>query len=148
MLRTVAPLAPRTRPGADPAGVDLTAEDVAPALWRLSAELGRLGLELPEEHGGTGQGLVELALFAREINRAAACGVLEQQPDIAVEHAKARVHFGRSMGTIQAATHKRTTIAMHVPTPSGPPPPAPRWPPTRDPPTTCPCWTAPARGRD
>ncbi|MET9388015.1 acyl-CoA dehydrogenase family protein [Streptomyces sp. NPDC002928] len=47
-------------------------EDVDPALWRLSAELGRLGLGLPEEHGGTGQGLVELALVTQEIGRAAA----------------------------------------------------------------------------
>ncbi|MER5754604.1 acyl-CoA dehydrogenase family protein [Streptomyces sp. NPDC002088] len=49
-------------------------EDVDPALWRLAAERGRLGLGLPEEHGGTGQGLVELALVAQEIGRAAARG--------------------------------------------------------------------------
>lgn len=40
--------------------------------WR--AELDRLGLGLPEEHGGTGQGLVELALVAEEIGRATARG--------------------------------------------------------------------------
>jgi alkylation response protein AidB-like acyl-CoA dehydrogenase len=50
------------------------ASDVDPALWRLAAELGWPGLALPEEHGGAGQGLVELALVAEEIGRAAARG--------------------------------------------------------------------------
>lgn len=45
-------------------------EDVEPQLWRLAADLGWLGLALPEEHGGAGQGLVELALVAEEIGRA------------------------------------------------------------------------------
>lgn len=50
-------------------------EDVDPALRRLAAKLGRLGLGLPEEHGGTGQGdWVELTLFAQEIGRGAAHG--------------------------------------------------------------------------
>ena len=45
-------------------------EDVDPQLWRLAADLGWLGLALPEETGGAGQGLVELALVAEEIGRA------------------------------------------------------------------------------
>ncbi|WP_030326364.1 acyl-CoA dehydrogenase family protein [Streptomyces sp. NRRL B-3229] len=45
-------------------------EDVEPALWRLTADLGWSGLGLPEEYGGTGQGLVELALVAEETGRA------------------------------------------------------------------------------
>ncbi|MEV7981814.1 acyl-CoA dehydrogenase family protein [Streptomyces sp. NPDC086519] len=46
------------------------AEDVDPAMWRLTAGLGWPGLGLPEEFGGAGQGLVELALVAEESGRA------------------------------------------------------------------------------
>mgnify|MGYP001387873412 CR=1 FL=1 len=49
-------------------------EDVDPELWRLAAELGWPGLALPEEHGGAGQGIVELAIVAEEIGRALARG--------------------------------------------------------------------------
>ncbi|MCI3277946.1 acyl-CoA dehydrogenase family protein [Streptomyces cylindrosporus] len=45
-------------------------EDVDPEVWRLTADLGWPGLGLPEEYGGAGQGLVELALVAEEIGRA------------------------------------------------------------------------------
>ncbi|WP_163506496.1 acyl-CoA dehydrogenase family protein [Fodinicola acaciae] len=48
--------------------------DVDPTLWRLAARLGWPGLALPEQHGGAGQGLVEQALVAEEIGRAAAPG--------------------------------------------------------------------------
>lgn len=48
--------------------------DVDPTLWRLAAGLGWPGLALPEEYGGTDQGLVELALVAEEIGRAAVRG--------------------------------------------------------------------------
>ncbi|TQM11376.1 acyl-CoA dehydrogenase family protein [Pseudonocardia kunmingensis] len=48
------------------------AEDVDPVLWRLAGELGWPGLAVVEEHGGTGQGLIELALVAEEVGRAAA----------------------------------------------------------------------------
>jgi alkylation response protein AidB-like acyl-CoA dehydrogenase len=41
-------------------------------LWSLGSELGWPGLALPEEHGGSGQGLVELALVATELGRAVA----------------------------------------------------------------------------
>ena len=46
------------------------AEDVDPAMWRLTAGLGWPGLGLPEEFGGAGQGLVEMALVAEESGRA------------------------------------------------------------------------------
>lgn len=46
------------------------AEDVDPALWRLAAELGWLGIGLPEQYDGAAQGLVELALLAEETGRA------------------------------------------------------------------------------
>ncbi|WP_369230926.1 acyl-CoA dehydrogenase family protein [Streptomyces sp. R21] len=45
-------------------------EDVDPEVWRLTADLGWPGLALPEEYGGAGQGLVELALVAEEMGRA------------------------------------------------------------------------------
>ncbi|MFI1357870.1 acyl-CoA dehydrogenase family protein [Streptomyces sp. NPDC020898] len=45
-------------------------EDVDPEVWRLTADLGWPGLGLPEEYGGSGQGLVELALVAEEMGRA------------------------------------------------------------------------------
>ncbi|MFD9391094.1 acyl-CoA dehydrogenase family protein [Streptomyces sp. NPDC060000] len=45
-------------------------EDVDPEVWRLTAGLGWPGLGLPEEYGGSGQGLVELVLVAREVGRA------------------------------------------------------------------------------
>ena len=45
-------------------------EDVDPEVWRLTAGLGWPGLGLPEEYGGTGQGLVELTLVAEELGRA------------------------------------------------------------------------------
>jgi alkylation response protein AidB-like acyl-CoA dehydrogenase len=48
--------------------------EVDPALWRLAGELGWTGLLVSEEHGGSGQGLVELALVAEEIGRAVARG--------------------------------------------------------------------------
>jgi alkylation response protein AidB-like acyl-CoA dehydrogenase len=46
------------------------AKDVDPEVWRLTADLGWPGLGLPEEYGGAGQGLVELALVAEEMGRA------------------------------------------------------------------------------
>ncbi|MFF0011535.1 acyl-CoA dehydrogenase family protein [Streptomyces sp. NPDC005374] len=45
-------------------------EDADPELWSLAARLGWPGLALPEEYGGAGQGLVELALVAEEAGRA------------------------------------------------------------------------------
>ncbi len=48
--------------------------EVDAALWRLAGELGWTGLVVSEEHGGSGQGLVELALVAEEIGRAVARG--------------------------------------------------------------------------
>lgn len=49
-------------------------QDVPGELWRAGSELGWTGLAVPEQHGGAGQGLVELCLAAEEIGRAAAPG--------------------------------------------------------------------------
>ncbi|MFE2985773.1 acyl-CoA dehydrogenase family protein [Streptomyces sp. NPDC059262] len=43
-------------------------------LWRTGAELGWTGLTLPEQYGGSGQGLVELAIVAEELGRSVAPG--------------------------------------------------------------------------
>lgn len=58
----------------DAARAESAVDDVDSALWRLAGEFGWPGLAVPEEHGGAGQGLVELALVAEEIGRAAARG--------------------------------------------------------------------------
>jgi alkylation response protein AidB-like acyl-CoA dehydrogenase len=41
------------------------------ALWKEIAQLGWLGLALPEEHGGSGLGMVETAVLLEEMGRAA-----------------------------------------------------------------------------
>lgn len=41
------------------------------ALWKEMAELGWLGLAVPEEHGGAGLGMVETAILLEEMGRAA-----------------------------------------------------------------------------
>jgi alkylation response protein AidB-like acyl-CoA dehydrogenase len=53
----------------------LTAEDEGlPPFWTDMAELGWLGLHLPEEHGGSGFGLPELVVVVEELGRAVAPG--------------------------------------------------------------------------
>jgi alkylation response protein AidB-like acyl-CoA dehydrogenase len=49
-------------------------EDRLPAFWPELAEQGWLGLHLPEEHGGEGYGLAELAVVVEELGRALAPG--------------------------------------------------------------------------
>ena len=49
-------------------------EETRPAFWQQLAEQGLLGLHLPEEHGGQGFGLLELAVVTEELGRAAAPG--------------------------------------------------------------------------
>src|SRR3954453_16341991 len=51
-------------------------EPVAPAsdLWKAIVDLGWLGLHLPEEYGGSGYGLEELAVVVEELGRALAAG--------------------------------------------------------------------------
>jgi alkylation response protein AidB-like acyl-CoA dehydrogenase len=52
----------------------LDAEEPDPRLWALGAGLGWTGLAVAEEHGGSAQGLAELALVAEELGRAVARG--------------------------------------------------------------------------
>ena len=48
--------------------------DLDDKLWQRGAELGWIGLAVPEEHDGAGQGLVELCLVAEELGRSVAPG--------------------------------------------------------------------------
>lgn len=59
-----------TRTPLDRARADQDPEVLDPELWRLGSELGWIGLAVPDEHGGTGQGLAELVLVAEELGRA------------------------------------------------------------------------------
>src|SRR5689334_21640083 len=57
-----------------PAAVRLLWDDPrveSQAMWKEMAQLGWLGLSLPEEHGGSGLGMVESALVLEELGRAA-----------------------------------------------------------------------------
>src|ERR687887_350270 len=57
-----------------PAAVRLLWDDPrgeSPAMWKEMAQLGWLGLSLPEEHGGSGLGMVETAILLEELGRAA-----------------------------------------------------------------------------
>ncbi|WP_282693042.1 acyl-CoA dehydrogenase family protein [Streptomyces sp. CC208A] len=70
LARHAGPPAARTATATTPEGYD-------PALWaRMSGELGLAGLALPEEYGGTGRGLPELALACEETGRALASSPL------------------------------------------------------------------------
>ena len=53
----------------------LDAEDeILPPYWSDMAALGWMGLHLPEEHGGSGFGLLELAIVLEEMGRVVAPG--------------------------------------------------------------------------
>ncbi len=63
-------------------------KDIDDKLWQRGAELGWIGLAVPEEHDGAGQGLVELCLVAEEIGRAAAPGAFIDSALIALALAR------------------------------------------------------------
>ena len=63
-------------------------QDVDDKLWQRGAELGWIGIAVPEEHDGAGQGLVELCLVAEEIGRAAAPGAFVDSALIALALAR------------------------------------------------------------
>ncbi|MEQ1490426.1 MAG: acyl-CoA dehydrogenase family protein, partial [Terricaulis sp.] len=52
--------------------LDDEAKSYDQALWRGVAEMGWLGVAIPEEHGGLGLGRLELCVLAEEIGRAVA----------------------------------------------------------------------------
>ncbi|MFC8435294.1 acyl-CoA dehydrogenase family protein [Streptomyces sp. NPDC057253] len=75
MLRDVSRATLRDHSGPERTRVLLDAdEDVDARLWKLGADLGWVGLAIPEEYDGAGQGLTELTLVAEELGRAVARG--------------------------------------------------------------------------
>jgi alkylation response protein AidB-like acyl-CoA dehydrogenase len=54
------------------AEVEASGERVDRALWAALANAGLLGIAVPEEHGGSGLGLVELCILLEEVGRAVA----------------------------------------------------------------------------
>ncbi|HEX4253232.1 MAG TPA: acyl-CoA dehydrogenase family protein [Pseudonocardia sp.] len=50
-----------------------TEDGYDPAVWRQLADLGLLGLLVPERHGGAGSGCVELQIVCEEMGRALLC---------------------------------------------------------------------------
>ncbi len=99
-----------------PAAVRLTWDDPrgeSETMWKEMAQLGWLGLSLPEEHGGSGLGMVETALLLDELGRAAYPG--PYWPTVLAGHAIAEagtdVQKKRWLAPI-ATGEARATIAL------------------------------------
>src|SRR3954451_8371764 len=70
----------------------------SPALWSALAELGLLGLTLPEEHGGSGMSMLDAAIVYEELGRA-----LVASPDFLACVLSARVPTRSGHGALQQA---------------------------------------------
>ena len=66
-------LAKRDARGANRALLEADSEE-RPAFWHEVADLGLLGLHVPEDHGGSGFGLEELVVVVEQLGRAVAPG--------------------------------------------------------------------------
>jgi alkylation response protein AidB-like acyl-CoA dehydrogenase len=80
--------------------------DVDDKLWQRASELGWLGIAVPVELDGAGQGLVELTLVAEEIGRAAAAGAFTDSALIALAIARSGP-TGRAAGLVPAMAEGR-----------------------------------------
>ena len=84
------------------------------ALWKEMAQLGWLGLALPEEHGGSDLGLVETAILLEEMGRAAYPG--PYLPTLLVAHAVLAAGTGaqksRWLPAVAAGTARGTVALM------------------------------------
>jgi alkylation response protein AidB-like acyl-CoA dehydrogenase len=80
-------------------------------LWQRGAELGWIGLAVPEELDGAGQGVVELCLVAEELGRAAAPGPVIDSALTAVALARAG-RRGDLAGAL-AAGDVKASLAHH-----------------------------------
>ena len=99
-----------------PAAVRLLWDDPrgeSQATWKEMAQLGWLGLSLPEEHGGSGLGMVETAILLEELGRAAYPG--PYWPTMLAAHAIAAAgtdpQKARWLGAI-AGGSARATLAL------------------------------------
>ena len=86
------------------------ADEGRPSYWTEAAELGWLGLHLPEQYGGSGYGLEELCVVAEELGAAISPGpfvptaVVSATIDAAADDAlKARLLPGLAGGTLTGA---------------------------------------------
>ncbi len=87
------------------------------AVWRrLGAELGVLGLSVPEEHGGAGGTLVDQAIAVEELGAALACGPLFGTVYLAIP---ALVAAGVSGELLSDLVEGNRTAAFAVPDRSG-----------------------------
>src|SRR5215475_15698360 len=82
-------------------------------LWKEMAQLGWLGLSLPEAHGGSGLGMVETAIVLEEMGRAAYPGPYfpTMLAASAIERAGTTSQKGRWLPAI-ATGNARSTIAF------------------------------------
>ena len=94
-------------------------EEGLPPFWSALADLGWLGLHLPEEHGGSGYGLAELAVVLEEIGRAVAPGPFLTTvtasavvADLADPATKARLLPGLGDGSVVAGVGLRGSLAV------------------------------------
>jgi len=72
-----------------------SSKDLDEKLWQRGAELGWTGLAVPEELGGSGQGLVELCLVAEELGAAVAPGPVAETALAAMILARTAPHLDR-----------------------------------------------------
>ena len=70
--------------------MELDENGYPPALWRQMADLGWLGLAMPEEFGGQGLPLTYLGLVVEEIGRVPGPGPVSQHYDCSPDHCRIR----------------------------------------------------------
>jgi alkylation response protein AidB-like acyl-CoA dehydrogenase len=94
-------------------------DEALPPFWSALADLGWLGLHLPEEYGGSGYGLSELAVILEEIGRAVAPGPFLTTvtasaivADLADPATKARLLPGLGDGTTVAGVGLSGSVAV------------------------------------
>ena len=87
----------------EPRGVD-------DATWRAIAELGWFGLALPEARGGSGLGLVELALLLRECAR----GLIPRSVINAIRAGWAMARLDPTAAELEAIAHGRAVVALAI----------------------------------
>src|SRR5690348_3260150 len=112
------------------------ADDELPELWRELAALGWTGIAVPEEQGGGGQGLAELAIVVEELGRVCAPGPFvptmlsaaviarygraTQRKDLLPGYADGSVVAGISVDAAPATLHARPDGSLEITGDAGP----------------------------